>query len=210
MNLGFGLFITFIGIISVFSLLTVVALVCVALKKLFKGKLVDETEGEPTEEQDIKTVEKTLAGIFKIKLDSEEHNVKIEDLRTVGMESEVKPPSRVGKELKIVVNDAEYEVAVEKLDKVNSEYYPAPRRTASTVKEATMQAKEVIVAPMQGAVVKVPVKIGDKVEKGSVVVVLETMKMENAIEGTVSGIVKKIQVSEGDSVRGGDILVIIG
>ena len=64
-------------------------------------------------------------------------------------------------------------------------------------------------APMQGTIVKVLVEVGQAVEVGAGVVVLEAMKMENQINAEKAGTVKEIKVSAGDTVGGGDILAII-
>ena len=57
-----------------------------------------------------------------------------------------------------------------------------------------------ITAPMQGLIVKVPVRIGDRVTPGDVVAVLEAMKMQNDITALTGGEVTEIYVSEGDVV----------
>jgi len=66
-----------------------------------------------------------------------------------------------------------------------------------------------IEAPMQGTIVKVLVEVGQEVEVGAGVVVLEAMKMENQINATTAGTVKEIRVAAGDTVGGGDILAVI-
>lgn len=210
MNLEFGLLITLIGVVSVFSSLAVVALVCVALKRIFKGEMGAEAKAPLSKELELEGVEEAGTMTFRIKLNGEEHEVEIEDLGTVrtGFE-EVVPPSDVGEGLEIFVGDAEYKVEVETIEEAKVKP-SAVREYVSARKEAVEEEKEVITAPMQGTVVKVLVKVGDEVGKGSVVVVLETMKMENALESTVSGVVREIEVSEGDSVKAGDTLVIIG
>lgn len=210
MNLEFGLLITVIGVISVFSSLTAVALVCVTLKRLFKGEMIREAEAPQSEELDLKEVEEAGTRTFRIKLNGEDHDVKVEDLGTIGKECEVTPLSEVGEELEVVVGDVKYRVRVQKLEKTRVKYPTVIKKQVLVPEEAVEGAKEVITAPMQGTVVKISVNVGDSVEKGSVLVVLETMKMENAIENAVSGIVKEIRTSEGDSVKDGDILVIIG
>ena len=211
MGLEFGLLMTLIGVVSVFSSLAVVALVCVVLKRLFKRGVAEEAEVPPPKELELKGVEKSRIGTFRIKLNGEEHEVKINDLGTVGTGfEEIMPPSSVGEELRVAVGDVEYKVKVEKLEGIKPKTPSALEEYVPVAKEAAKEVKAVVTAPMQGTVVKVSANVGDKVEKGSVVVVLETMKMENAIESTVPGIVKEIKVSEGDSVKGGDILVIIG
>jgi acetyl-CoA/propionyl-CoA carboxylase biotin carboxyl carrier protein len=62
---------------------------------------------------------------------------------------------------------------------------------------------------MQGTIVKVLVEIGQAVEAGAAVVVLEAMKMENHINAEKSGVVKEIKVKAGDTVGAGDVVVVI-
>ena len=66
-----------------------------------------------------------------------------------------------------------------------------------------------VAVPMQGTIVKVLVEVGQSVEAGQSVVVLEAMKMENQIEADKSGVVKAINVSPGDTVGAGDVVVVI-
>ena len=63
--------------------------------------------------------------------------------------------------------------------------------------------------PMQGTIVKVLVEVGQQVEAGQSVVVLEAMKMENQIEADKSGTVSAVNVSPGDTVGSGDVVVVI-
>ena len=64
--------------------------------------------------------------------------------------------------------------------------------------------------PMQGTIVKVLVSVGDTVEVGQAVTVLEAMKMENNITAETGGTVTEIRVKPGDSVGAGDVVVVIG
>ena len=66
-----------------------------------------------------------------------------------------------------------------------------------------------VAVPMQGTIVKVLVEVGQTVEAGQSVVVLEAMKMENQIEADKSGIVKAVNVKPGDTVGAGDVVVVI-
>ena len=63
--------------------------------------------------------------------------------------------------------------------------------------------------PMQGTIVKVLVEVGQEVEAGATVCVLEAMKMENNITADKAGTVKEIKVAAGDSVGSGDVVVVI-
>ena len=67
-----------------------------------------------------------------------------------------------------------------------------------------------IQAPMQGMVVKVKVKAGDRVRLGDVVVVLEAMKMQNDIVATVGGTVREVFAKEGAIVAPNEVLMTIG
>ena len=66
-----------------------------------------------------------------------------------------------------------------------------------------------VAVPMQGTIVKVLVEVGQAVESGQSVVVLEAMKMENQIEADKSGTVKAVNVKPGDTVGAGDVVVVI-
>jgi pyruvate carboxylase subunit B len=65
-------------------------------------------------------------------------------------------------------------------------------------------------APMPGMIVNYPKKIGDTVDEGETVVVLEAMKMENALPAPVGGTIKAINYASGDSVAKNDVLLVIG
>jgi pyruvate carboxylase subunit B len=64
-----------------------------------------------------------------------------------------------------------------------------------------------VMAPMQGLILKVSVKVGDKVELGDVVAVLEAMKMQNDVTATRAGTVSAVHVKEGDVVGPRDPIV---
>jgi len=66
-----------------------------------------------------------------------------------------------------------------------------------------------ITVPMQGTIVKIEVEVGQEVEAGQSLLVLEAMKMENQINSDVSGTVAEIKVSAGDTVGGGDTVMVI-
>ena len=66
-----------------------------------------------------------------------------------------------------------------------------------------------VTVPMQGTIVKVLVEVGQQVDAGQAVVVLEAMKMENQITAERGGTVKEIKVAAGDTVGGGDVVAVI-
>jgi glutaconyl-CoA/methylmalonyl-CoA decarboxylase subunit gamma len=79
----------------------------------------------------------------------------------------------------------------------------APRAAA---RETTATAGA-ISAPIPGAVKKILVSVGDDVEEGTVVLVLEAMKMENEITARLPGKVTEIAVGLDESVQEGQLLI---
>jgi acetyl-CoA carboxylase biotin carboxyl carrier protein len=66
-----------------------------------------------------------------------------------------------------------------------------------------------IEAHITGTVWKIEVAVGDSVDEGDTVVILESMKMEMPVEAEDSGTVSEIRCEEGQSVQEGDVLVVL-
>jgi acetyl-CoA carboxylase biotin carboxyl carrier protein len=64
-------------------------------------------------------------------------------------------------------------------------------------------------AHITGTVWKVEVGVGDEVDEGDTVVILESMKMEMPVEAEDAGTVSEILVEEGQSVQEGEALVVL-
>jgi 3-methylcrotonyl-CoA carboxylase alpha subunit len=62
-------------------------------------------------------------------------------------------------------------------------------------------------APMSGTVVALPVAVGDRVERGAALCVLEAMKMEHTIAAPAAGVVTAVHFAVGDRVPEGADLV---
>ena len=77
------------------------------------------------------------------------------------------------------------------------------RRLRMRMASGAFQAEgvQVIKAPMPGKVVQVLVAVGDEVEEGQGVVVIEAMKMENELRATKAGVVKELPAQAGDLVE---------
>ena len=82
-----------------------------------------------------------------------------------------------------------------------------PRRSSSASAAAVGSGS--VTVPMQGTIVKVLVNVGDTVEEGQTVCVLEAMKMENNIAADKAGTVTEVKVEAGQSVGSGDVVVTI-
>lgn len=65
----------------------------------------------------------------------------------------------------------------------------------------------VLVCPMPGLVVAVPVKRGERVFRGQTMVVLESMKMESDVASPVDGVVAEVRGAVGQAVEAGDVLI---
>ena len=66
-----------------------------------------------------------------------------------------------------------------------------------------------IEAHITGTVWKIECQVGDEIEEGDTVVILESMKMEMPVEAEDAGKVAEIRVEEGQSVSEGDVLVVL-
>ena len=66
-----------------------------------------------------------------------------------------------------------------------------------------------VVSPMQGTIVKVSAKAGDRVKAGHQICVLEAMKMENEITSPIDGELVELKVQPGDTVRNNEVVAIV-
>jgi acetyl-CoA carboxylase biotin carboxyl carrier protein len=64
-------------------------------------------------------------------------------------------------------------------------------------------------AHITGTVWKIEVQVGDSVEEGDTVLILESMKMEMPVEAEDSGVVSEIRCEEGQAVSEGDVLIVL-
>jgi acetyl-CoA carboxylase biotin carboxyl carrier protein len=68
---------------------------------------------------------------------------------------------------------------------------------------------ERVEAPVTGSVWKVECAVGDVVEEGDVLVILESMKMEIPVEADLDGRVSELLCAEGDAVADGQPLLVL-
>jgi biotin carboxyl carrier protein len=66
-----------------------------------------------------------------------------------------------------------------------------------------------VATPMPGKVIRVLVALGDRVESGQGLVVVEAMKMQNELKSPISGTVKQVQAVEGATVNANQVLVVV-
>src|SRR5437660_1915097 len=86
---------------------------------------------------------------------------------------------------------------------------PRPRPKAAAAGGGGAAGAGQVTVPMQGTIVKVLVDVGDQVEVGQAVCVLEAMKMENHVTAERAGTVREVRVKAGDTVGAGDVVAMI-
>ncbi len=145
-----------------------------------------EYQINPKEEQDwcVQEVKKDSYHIIK---DFKSYNAEVVE---ADLESKV---------LKIKVNGNVYEVAVKDKMDLLLESLGMDAQLSSKVNE--------IKAPMPGLVLDVKVAVGDEIQKGDPVLVLEAMKMENMIKAPGEGTVQAIEIKQGDAVEKNEVLI---
>jgi methylmalonyl-CoA carboxyltransferase small subunit len=126
--------------------------------------------------------------------------------------------------LNITVDEKKYEVEVEVADSVNAPYAAAPRidtslripaaapiAPANGVPKSTdagpVDEAKVCRSPVSGIVVRVTSQVGQQIQAGDTLLVLEAMKMETNITAPGAGKIAKINVAQGEAVQGGMVLV---
>ncbi len=133
---------------------------------------------------------------FKVTVDGQTYSVQVEETNN---EKDNSPVAASAPAIP-VVKAAPNEVPVEK---------PAATPPQEKSKPAAESGGVSINAPMPGSVLEVKVAVGDSVNEGDVLVVLEAMKMENELTASQSGTVGQVLVKKGDTVNSGDPLVVL-
>jgi biotin carboxyl carrier protein len=144
---------------------------------------------------------------YKIKINGNDYNVVIDEVEETSA--------------KVEVNGTPYSVEFEKsavkprkIVKVVSKAKAAPAAPVAPAQKVSAPAaaagETMVNSPLPGVVLNINKNVGDTVNKGDTVMILEAMKMENNIEATASGKIVKIIAQKGDSVLEGAPLFVIG
>ena len=84
------------------------------------------------------------------------------------------------------------------------------RRLAEAARGFAPPSGEIAIkAPMPGLIIDVPVEVGQAVEAGNILVILESMKMENELRAPRAGVISQVRVQNGQSVEQQETLVAI-
>ena len=142
---------------------------------------------------------------YEVEIQDIEGNIANVTVNGIPFEVEMKQPVKAGKQKVKLGTPAP--TASTTSDNASATAAPA----AQEEKPATASANgKPVVAPLPGTINDIKVKVGDKVNAGDTVVILEAMKMQNNIEAESAGTIVSINVSKGDAVMEGDTLVVIG
>jgi len=122
--------------------------------------------------------------------------------------------------LKITVGDKTYEVDVEVAEEVTPRPTPSflvepaavrlpatPVQPAAAPRGPAKNEDKVCRSPVTGTVVRLVAQLGQSIQHGDVLLVLEAMKMETNITAPVAGKIAAISVNPGDSVKAGQVVV---
>lgn len=143
----------------------------------------------------------TVKGVdYEVEIQDIEGNIANVTVNGIPFEVEMKQPVKAGKQ----------KVKLSEERRVKSEESNSSSASAANTSSApTAAAGKPVVAPLPGTINEIKVKVGDKVNAGDTVVILEAMKMQNNIEAETSGTITSINVNKGDAVMEGDTLVTI-
>jgi pyruvate carboxylase subunit B len=131
---------------------------------------------------------------FKVLVDGEVFTVVVEEEGKVEILEEKKKEPSITQPIKVEKT----------LEKPKTE--PKPEVTKQTTIKVEGSG---ITAPMPGIISRYEKEVGDEVNPGDVVVILEAMKMENPLVAETSGKIKAFNFKVGDSVKKGDLIVVI-
>ena len=151
----------------------------------------------------------TVKGVdYEVEIQDIEGNIANVTVNGIPFEVEMKQPVKAGKQ-KVKLSEERRAEGSEERRVKSEESNSSSASAASTSSAPTAGAGKPVVAPLPGTINEIKVKVGDKVNAGDTVVILEAMKMQNNIEDETSGTITSINVNKGDAVMEGDTLVTI-
>jgi oxaloacetate decarboxylase alpha subunit len=110
---------------------------------------------------------------------------------------------------RVSVNGTEYDVVVGPGNADISQVTAVSPPTAAAAPPATVGGTEVK-APLAGSIIDVLVSVGQQVNDGDPILVIEAMKMETEIRANASGTIQSIAIKQGETIQSDQTLMIIG
>lgn len=148
---------------------------------------------------------------YVVEIQDIEGNIANVTVNGIPFEVEMKQPVKSSKQ-KVKLTDGQNNISASSVASAGSaagSSSAASSDSASSSIQATPAAGKPVVAPLPGTINEIKVKVGDKVNAGDTVVILEAMKMQNNIEAEKDGKVTAICVKPGQAVLEEDALVVI-
>ena len=155
----------------------------------------------------------TVKGVdYEVEIQDIEGNIANVTVNGIPFEVEMKQPVKAGKQ-KVKLGGTANEGASSSSSAPQSAKASADLQSAASSGQTGDAGKAAtgkpVVAPLPGTINEIKVKVGEKVNAGDTVVILEAMKMQNNIDAETSGTITSINVNKGDAVMEGDTLVTI-
>lgn len=124
--------------------------------------------------------------------------------RTAALVGPPRPAPDGTRLVEVVVDGWRFELAVEDADRAEL------RRRATRDRDASIASGPLeIRAMIPGRVAAVRVTVGDTVEAGAALLVVEAMKMQNELRASRAGTVERVAVAAGETIELGDLLVVL-
>ena len=133
--------------------------------------------------EQLASVKQVEPGVYSVLLDGASYEIRLVET-SQGLSAEV-----AGRRFSVEVRD--------------------PRDTSRGSRASVGSGRQNVTAPMPGKVVRVLVNVGDKVEVGQGLVVVEAMKMQNEMKASRPGRVMEVRASAGETVGAGETLLIL-
>ena len=145
---------------------------------------------------------------YKVKVDNKVYEVELNDLHNQPIIALVNgEPVEVWLESEMGVKP--YFAQPELAFQIGKEIHDEDETLAGNTQSSKKAEKETpfVTAPIPGVIISILVKVGDEVETGQPLCVLEAMKMKNTIRSTRKGEIKSINVQTGQAVQHKDVLI---
>jgi biotin carboxyl carrier protein len=123
-------------------------------------------------------------GLFSVVIDGASVEVRIEPK---------------GSDLRVLAGGLEYSASIQDLREL--------KRNRTGAAEAA--GRQSVTAPMAGKIIRCLVTVGDEVQVGQGLAIVEAMKMQNEIRSPKSGKIERVAVVEGQTVNPGDVIAVV-
>ena len=155
----------------------------------------------------------TVKGVdYEVEIQDIEGNIANVTVNGIPFEVEMKQPVKAGKQKVHLSEPSSQQTATSPKGSADLQSAASSEQATNAGNQAAASASaggKPVTAPLPGTINDIKVKVGDKVNAGDTVVILEAMKMQNNIEAETAGTIASINVNKGDAVMEGDTLVTI-